>query len=165
MTIQIDTREHQGEYERIIKQFDALNVPYFRSKLYVGDYLNLDNPRLVIDRKKDLQEVVGNVTQQHKRFREELIRAQEAGIKIIVLIEHGNGINTLEDVFFWRNPRKHEVKWRMVNGKRVKSVASSTATDGEQLYKILNTMRERYGVEFRFCEKKDTGRTIKELLE
>lgn len=165
MTIQIDTREHQGEYERIIKQFDALSVSYFRSKLYVGDYLNLDNPRLVIDRKKDLQEICGNVCQQHKRFRDELIRAKEAGIKVIILCEHGDGITCLEDVFFWRNPRKHTVRWRMVNGKRVKSVTSSEAVDGEQLYKILNTMSERYGVEFRFCEKKDTGRTIKELLE
>ncbi len=35
--LQVDTREHEGEWERIKSQFDALGVPYFRSKLYVGD--------------------------------------------------------------------------------------------------------------------------------
>lgn len=35
---------------------------------------------------------------------------------------------------------------------------------GDTLYKILNTMQRKYGVEFLFCEKKDTGRRIIELL-
>lgn len=52
MQIQVDTREHKAEWERIQKQFDSMNVKYFRSKMYVGDYQSLDNPRLVIDRKK-----------------------------------------------------------------------------------------------------------------
>ena len=49
MQIQVDTREHNKEWERIKGQFDALGVQYFRSKMYVGDYQSLDNPRLVID--------------------------------------------------------------------------------------------------------------------
>ena len=51
MDIQIDSREHKKEYERITKQLDDLGVNHFRSKLYVGDYQSLDIPRLVIDRK------------------------------------------------------------------------------------------------------------------
>lgn len=74
MQIQVDTREHKKEWERVQKQFDKIeNIQYFRSKLYVGDYQSLDNPRLVIDRKKDLQELCGNVTQQHERFKAELM--------------------------------------------------------------------------------------------
>ena len=165
MTIQIDSREHQSEYERITKQFDELGIKHFRSKLYVADYQNIDNPRTVVDRKKDLQELCGNICQQHERFRNELIRAQEAGIKIIVLCEHGEGIKSLDDVFFWQNPRKHKVTWRTVNGKRVKKVVSSKAMDGEQLYKALNTISQKYGVRFEFCRKEETGRRIKELLE
>ena len=57
MQIQVDTREHKKEWERVQKQFDAMEIQYFRSKLYVGDYQSLDNPRLVVDRKKDLQEL------------------------------------------------------------------------------------------------------------
>ena len=164
MQIQVDTREHKSEWERIQKQFDKLDVQYFRSKLYVGDYQSLDNPRLVVDRKKNLQELVGNVTQQHERFRKELIRASKAGIQIVILVEHGQGIESLEDVWFWKNPRKHEVRYRTVNGKRECYVVSAKATDGEQLYKSLNTMRERYGVKFVFCEKKDTGKEIIRIL-
>lgn len=165
MTIQVDTREHKKEWERISKQFDGLNVQYFRSKLYVGDYQSLDNPRLAIDRKKDLQELCGNVCQQHERFKAELIRAMQAGIKLIILIEHGEDIKSLEDVYFWQNPRKHEIRWRYKNGKREKYVVSDKAVDGCQLYKSLCTIRERYNVQFEFCPKDKTGEKIMELLE
>lgn len=164
LQIQVDTREHKSEWKRIQKQFDKLNVEYFRSKLYVGDYQSLDNPRLVVDRKKNLQELVGNVTQQHERFRKELIRANKAGIKVVILVEHGQGIESLEDVWFWKNPRKHEVRWRMVNGKREKYVVSAKAVDGNQLYKSMCTIRDRYNVRFEFCEKKNTGKEIIRIL-
>lgn len=166
MQIQVDTREHKKEWERVQKQFDQMDgIQYFRSKLYVGDYQSLDNPRLVIDRKKDLQELCGNVTQQHERFRAELIRAMQAGIQVVILVEHGAGINCLEDVYFWENPRKHEIRWRVVNGKREKYVVSAKAVDGDQLYKSLCTIRDRYNVRFEFCEKKNTGKEIIRILE
>ena len=49
MVIQVDTREHKSEWERIQSQFDSLGVQYFRSKLYCGDYQSLDNAKLCID--------------------------------------------------------------------------------------------------------------------
>lgn len=149
ITIQIDTREHTGQVERIEDQFDSLGVKHFRSKLYVGDYQSLDNPRLVVDRKKDLQEIAGNVCQQHERFRAELIRAQEAGIQIVILCEHGGQIRSLEDVFFWDNPRRR---------------TSKGAISGQRLFKILITMKDKYGVRFEFCDKRQTGRRIVEIL-
>ena len=164
MNIQVDSREHQKEWERIKEQFDSLGVQYFRSKLYVGDYQSLDNPRLVIDRKKDLQELCGNVCQQHERFKNELVRAMQNGIKIIILCEHGPDIQTVEDVFFWQNPRKNKVIWRTVNGKKVKTVVSEKAVDGCQLYKSLCTIRDRYNVDFVFCQKDETGQKIVEIL-
>ena len=165
MQIQVDTREHEKEWERVRKQFDKIeNIQYFRSKLYVGDYQSLDNPRLVIDRKKDLKELCGNVTQQHERFKAELIRAMQVGIQVVILVEHGPDIQSLEDVWFWKNPRKHEVRWRMVNGKREKYVVSAKAVDGNQLYKSLCTIRDRYNVRFEFCEKKNTGKEIIRIL-
>ena len=164
MQVQVDTREHKSEWERIQKQFDALRVQYFRSKLYVGDYQSLDNPRLVIDRKKDLNELCGNVCQQHDRFKEELIRAMQQNIKIVILVEHGEDVKSLEDVYFWENPRKHEVIWKTVNGKRVKTVRSAKAIDGPQLLKSLYTIRDRYNVDFEFCTKEETGKRIVEIL-
>lgn len=117
MDIQIDTREKQRAIRKIIKTFDDNGVKHFSSKLLVGDYMSLDNPRLIIDRKQNLQELCGNVCQQHERFKRELLKAIDAGIQLVILVEHGPDIKSLEDVWFWENPRKHEVRWRMVNGK------------------------------------------------
>lgn len=150
MTIQIDTREHKWELARIQRQLSSLGCKTIVSKLYVGDYQSLDNPRLVIDRKKDLQEICGNVTQQHERFQRELIKAQEAGIRLIILIEHGDDIQSLEDVYFWDNPRLSE---------------SPKATTGKSLYRSLCTIRDRYNVRFEFCTKRETGQKIMELLD
>ena len=150
MTIQIDSREHKWELARIQRQLTALGCKTIVSKLYVGDYQSLDNPRLVIDRKKDLQEICGNVTQQHERFQRELLRAQEAEIQLIILIEHGDDIQTLEDVYFWDNPRLSK---------------SPKATTGKSLYRSLCTIRNRYNVRFEFCTKRETGQKIMELLD
>lgn len=163
MDIQIDSREKKDELKRIIPQLDSLNVNHFVSKLYVGDYLNLDNPRVVIDRKHDLQEICGNVCQQHKRFQSELVRAREAGIHIVFLCEHGSDIKTLEDVNTWRNPRREpHTEW--VDGKRQLVIDSKNALTGEQLYKTLTTIQDRYGVEWVFCTRDETGKRIVEIL-
>lgn len=149
MTIQIDSREHKFELARIQKQLTKAGCKTIVSKLYVGDYQSLDNPRLVVDRKKDLQELCGNVCQQHERFKKELIRAIEAGIQIIILCEHGADVQSLEDVYFWDNPRLKK---------------SPKATSGESLYRSLCTIRDRYNVRFEFCTKRETGKRIMELL-
>lgn len=164
MDIQIDSREKARAIRKIIKTFDEQGIKHFSSKLLVGDYMSLDNPRLIIDRKQNLQELCGNVCQQHERFKRELLKAMDAGIQLVILVEHGADIKSLEDVYFWKNPRKHEVRWRIINGKREKYVVSAKAVDGNQLYKSLCTIRDRYHVRFEFCEKKDTGVRIAEIL-
>jgi len=164
MTIQVDTREHKKEWERIQSQFDSLGVDYFRSKLYVGDYMNIDRPRIVVDRKKDLLEICGNVCQQHERFKKELIRANDAGIKLIILCEHGEGIEKLSDVYFWHNPRRDDGEWIMKDGHPYKQPTSPNATEGSSLYKSLCTIRDKYGVDIVFCDKADTGYQITQLL-
>jgi hypothetical protein len=128
--------------------------------------MSLDNARLVVDRKKDLQELCGNVCQQHERFKKELLRAAEAGIQIVFLIEHGPDVVELEDVYFWQNPRKHEIRWRInkQTGQKERYFISPKAVDGKQLYKSLCTIRDRYGAQFRFCTKDQTGRKIMEIL-
>lgn len=164
MDVQIDSREKAKAITKIIKYFDENGIKHFSSKLLVGDYMSLDNPRLIIDRKQNLQELCGNVCQQHERFKRELLKAMDAGIQLVILVEHGADIKSLEDVYFWKNPRKHEVRWRVVNGKREKYVVSAKAVDGEQLYRSLCTIRDRYNVRFEFCEKRETGKKITELL-
>lgn len=164
MEIIADTREHASQFKRVACQLDALNVKYFRSKLFVGDYQSLDNARLVVDRKKDLQELASNVTHDHERFKAELIRAQEAGIKLIILCEHGPEIKKLADVEKWLNPRRDMMVFKYVDGKRKAFPRYPYAITGTKLHRILCTIQERYGVDFVFCTKQETGAKIVELL-
>ena len=160
MTIVIDSREKQKAITKIIAEFDRHGIKHFSSKLLVGDYMSFDNPRVIVDRKQNLSEICSNVCQDHDRFRRELTRAQEAGIKIIILIEHGKDITCLEDIIFWENPRGTVRK--KVNGKW--QTIKTKATTGETLYKILTTLQEKYGCEFQFCTKEETGKRILEIL-
>ena len=160
MTIVIDSREKQKAITKIIAEFDRQWIKHISSKLFVGDYMSLDNPKVIVDRKQNLSEICSNVCQDHDRFRRELTRAQEAGIKIIILIEHGKDITCLEDIIFWENPRG--IVRKKVNGKW--QTIKTKATTGETLYKILTTLQEKYGCEFQFCTKEETGERILEIL-
>ena len=87
--------------------------------------------------------------QDHKRFTDELKRAAEVGISVVVLVEHGADIKTLEDVAKWENPRLKE---------------SPLAVSGERLYKIMRAIEYSYNTRFEFCTKAQTGRRIVEIL-
>lgn len=106
----------------------------------------MDAIALSIDTKKNLQEVVNNVcSRQHERFKRELIVAQG---RLVLLIEEKD-IECLEDVYWWDNPR---LKY------------NPRATKGATLYKSLCTIRDEYGVEIRFCNRKNTGKEIIRIL-
>lgn len=162
MIIQIDSREKARAIKKIAEEFDRQGVKHPVSKLMVGDYMNYDNPRLIIDRKQNLSELCSNVCQDHERFRRELILAQEHGIQLVFLVEHGKGIQRLEDVIWWENPRR----WKRVKNPETGKWedVETKATKGEALYKILKTQERKYGCQFRFCDKKDTGKEIIRIL-
>jgi hypothetical protein len=102
--------------------------------------------RLSIDTKKNLQEIAGNIcSRQHERFKRELLASQG---RMVILIEE-DGIETLEDVYFWENPR---LKY------------CPKATKGPSLYRSLCTIEKEYGVEIRFCQRKNAGREIIRIL-
>ena len=146
MVIQVDTREQK--YEHVTKYFDSQGIKWVKSKCVVADYVNLENPMVVIDRKKDLQEVAGNVCQQHERFIRELELAKELGYKMIVLVEEPTMI-CLEDVCHWYN-------WRRKKNPK--------AVTGKVLYKIMLTISQKYDVEWKFTSKEKCGERIVELL-
>ena len=150
MTIQVDTREKARAITKVLAEFKKQGIVHISSKLYVGDYMNLANPMVVIDRKQNLLEVSTNLIQQHDRFLNEIRRANTAGIKIIFLVEHGYGIKSLDDVKEWQNPRLNESKF---------------AVSGERLHKMISMLIANKGVEFVFCDKHQTGAKIIELLE
>lgn len=149
MVIQIDSREKAKAIKKILAEFDKQGIKHPVSKLFVGDYQNFDNPRLVVDRKQNLSEVCSNVCQDHERFRRELQRANDNEIKVVFLVEHGTDVKELEDVIFWENPRLKK---------------SPKAMTGEVLYRILSTIERKYDTKFVFCTKEETGKKIIEIL-
>jgi hypothetical protein len=177
LTIQIDSREKARAITKIVEEFKKQGVSYYISKLWAGDYMSLDNPRLIIDRKQNLSEYCANTCQNHDRFRNELLRAQENGIKLIILIEHSNQIKSIDDVADkWTNPRLKEKKeWvedELCTNKKGEEywvpgywkITSSKAMTGATLAQVMRTQERKYGCKFMFCDKLHTGKRIIEIL-
>lgn len=146
MIIIEDTRNQIGKHKRLNAEFEELGIQVIRSKLYVGDYARLDNQTVVIDTKKDWLEVAGNVTKQHIRFRKECQKAKDANIRLIILVEQNISAKD------WKSPVNRFKK-------------PITMVSGIRLQKIIDTMTEKYGVEFMWCDKRDTAQLILNLLE
>ena len=148
MQIQVDSREKARAIEKIICEFQSQDIKYFISKMYIGDYCNHSNPLVLIDRKQNINEIAINAVSGHDRFKRELIRLDDIGGKMYILIEQdkidGKRIQSLEDVILWEN--KHG------------------AVQGDRIYRILKSWQNKHNIEYMFCAKKDTGKRIIELL-
>lgn len=162
MIIQIDSREKARAIKTIVEMFDRHGISHPVSKLLVGDYMNYDNPRLIVDRKQNLSELCCNVTTDHERFRREMLLAQQNEIQLVFLVEHGKGIRKLEDVIWWANPRRFRRVQNPSTGRW--ELEETKATEGHVLYKILKTQERKYGCRFFFCDKADTGKEIIRIL-
>lgn len=153
MVIQVDTREKPSATGKILNEFNKRGIEVVRSKLFVGDYMSFDNPRLVVDRKQNLVEVATNIASKDKlRFQAELKRAKQLGIHIVFLVEHSKNVTCLKDVQYWENPRCKE---------------SPLAPNGERLYKMMlayQNNKDDYDLEWQFCDKDATGRRIIKIL-
>ena len=149
MVIIVDTREKPRAITRILAEFDRHGVKVVRRALNFADYFNPAAPDRIIDRKQNLLEVAGNVVQQRARFLREVERCNRAGCHMIVLIEHSQRIRKLEDVIGWKNPRLK---------------VSPLAVSGDRLFRIMKAMEIKYGIEWQFCGKAQTGKRIIELL-
>lgn len=169
MIILEDSRQQHGKHNLKNKYFAEHGIEVRRTKLYVGDYTLPANQSICIDTKKDIQELIGDICgKSHVRFREECIRAQEADVKLIILVENEAGyvdrkqtiynkvVCSVDDLFSWVNPRLFI--WK--GGKQ----KYPTATKGSVLAKCCSTMQEKYGVTFLFCRPEEAGEYIVHLL-
>lgn len=169
MIILEDTRNQVGKHDLKGDYFLKNGIEVRRTKLYVGDYTLPTNQSVCVDTKKDIQELIGDICgKQHERFRAELLRAQESGIKLIILVEDEGGycdykktiynkpVTCVDDLFRWANPRLFI--WDKGKQKYPK------ATKGAVLAKACKTMMAKYDVDFQFCRKADAGKRIIELL-
>jgi ERCC4-type nuclease len=148
--IYVDSREKQFQKEsnvkirNVSKYFEQNNIEYEVKKLEIGDYVNPQKQKFVIDKKKDLNEVQINLCSKDKsRFWREVRSAYKQGIKLVILVEQ-SGITELSDVVNWKS------KYSCLDGKRLL----------EEMFRVATA----YGIEWKFCDKRNTGKTICELL-
>jgi ERCC4-type nuclease len=149
MQIQIDSREKARAIQKILHEFKRQEIKHFVSKLYIGDYCNLQNPLVLIDRKQNISEIAQNATSGHKRFKNELLRLDSIGGKMFILIEQdkidGKPIKGLEDIILWA-PKYGEIM-------------------GDRIYRVLKSWQNKHNIEYVFCSKRNTGKMIIELLK
>ena len=140
-----DTREKGNK--KILEYFDKVNQDYIVSKLDAGDYMLYKNYSTIIDKKDGLLELAHNLcnTLEHQRILREIAKAKELGCENFIFLIQDNKIKTAEDIKNWSSPH--------------------TKVKGETLLKIMQTMKQRYGIRFIVCEKKNMGKKIIELLK
>lgn len=149
MTILEDTRQQEGKHRNINSYLKKIGIPVQRCCLYVGDYVFANDQSRAVDTKQDVLEIAKDImSSDHERFADECKRANDAGIKLLVLIEETLPEGGLAN---WESPRN-------ASGKPL------TAIKGESLRKAMLTMTAKYGVRFRFCDARQTGRIIIEYL-
>lgn len=163
-----DTRNPVDKHKNIHEWAKENGVQIIRTKLLVGDYTLPTDQSTCVDTKNGLQEVYSNLVQEHERFRAECEMAMAAGIRLIVLVEGEGWAKRLDDVKSWKNPRRE--KWFKVNAAhkagRLKGVKipKSPPLSSDRLMAIMQTMADKYGCEWHFCGKLETGETLWELL-
>ena len=146
MIIIQDTREKATKKGHILNEFYNMGIKVYRSKLCVGDYVIANKQNASVDVKQNWLELAMCICgKQHTRFRFECLRAQDMGIRLVILVEENKPVQE------WVSPKRR-------NGTKL------TQVNGITLGKAMNTMQERYGVEFMYCDKKDTARKIIEIL-
>jgi len=148
----IDSREKPKAIRSIVKYFDSIGLVHETSKLFIGDYQDFNRPQIIVDRKQNIAELAKNCTADHERFRRELERAQKANTTLVVLVEQNRykdrdrwiHVESVEDLMLWESPH--------------------TTIRGEKVYRVLRSWMAKYPLRVEFCDKRQTGRRIYEII-
>lgn len=149
MVLLEDTRNQVGKHKNISQYCKQTGITLVRSKLYVGDYQIANNGNIAVDTKASVLELASNVFQEHRRFRDECVRAQKAEIQLIILVEEVLPDGGLR-------------KWKPPIGRDGLPLSRINPTT---LRKAMITMQAEYGVKFRFCDGRSTGKIMIEYLK
>ena len=144
MIIEMDTRNQVDNY--ITDYLDKQGIKWIRNKLYSGDVKLLNDTRIIIDLKKDINEIASNLcnSQNHQRILREIERAKDIGCERFIFMVKAKDIICVDEIIKWKS------KYSKVKP--------------ETLIKIIKTFSERYNVEFMFYKKEEIGQKIVELL-
>lgn len=146
-----DTRQQKENH--INKTFDKQGIIHIRTGLPSADYMALRYEQgkgfyldysILIDTKKDLLELCGNLTKEHDRLVREVDKGHELGCEEFVFIIGDTKIKTIEDIKKWSSPH--------------------TKIKGYVLLKIMQTFKEHHDCKFVIVSKKDMGQRIIDLL-
>lgn len=148
----IDSREKPKAIRSIVKYFYEIGLHHETSKLLIGDYMDWNRPGIVVDRKQNIAELAKNCTQDHERFRRELERAKKVGTTLVLLVEQNRykdrdgwiRVETIEDLMLWSSPH--------------------TTIVGEKIYRVLRSWMAKYPLQVQFCDKRQTGKRIIEII-
>ena len=148
----VDSREKPRAITSILDYFEHNNIPFQTSKMLFGDYMDYNQPSIVVDRKQNIAELAKNCTVEHERFRRELERARDAGATLYILVEQNRYIDRGEhikveepiDLIRWSN--KH------------------TIVTGEKVYRVLASWMMKYPIKVVFCDKRHTGYNIVKII-
>lgn len=154
MVLLEDTRNQPGKHKNIEAYCKQQGIEIIRTKLLVGDYMLAGEGGIKGDISVDTKtlgvpEIASNVFQEHERFKRECETAQKCGIQLIVLIEEVLPMGRLD---CWRSPMG-------------KDGLPRHKFDPVKLRKAMITMQEKYGVSFRFCDGRSTGKELIEYLK
>ena len=150
MVIIEDSRQQANKHELKHKRWAELGVPLTRSKVVVGDYCL--PPAVAVDTKASMSEIAQNIgggRKEHERFIREIKLARDIGTQLYILVENEDGIEELDEVHTWLNPRTE---------------FSPECIQGPRLEKAMRTIQERYGCTFLFCAPEDAADMIVDLL-
>ena len=96
------------------------------------------------------------MSNDHRRFRDECQRARDYGIQLIILIEEEPPFG---EISLWEVPR-----WR-TSGRYHRYGDLMTLVEPSALAKAMQTMTVKYGVKFRYCNRRETPRKVIKYLK
>lgn len=148
----IDTREKPKAIQNILRTFDEAGITHESTKLLIGDYQDFNRPHIIVDRKQNIAELAKNCTSDHVRFKAELERAKKAGAHLCILVE--------------QNRYKDGDEWRRVEdiSDLIRWTSPHTTIRGEKVYRVLVSWINKYDLSVEFCDKRQTGRRILEII-
>lgn len=92
LTILCDTREQDHHVEDYLKK---QKIPTITRKLDTGDYsaqlgeMSFERD-IVVERKRNLDEICGNFSVERERFEREFMRAKAYGTKVVLIVENAS---------------------------------------------------------------------------
>ena len=131
----MDTRNKKDDY--VTKYFDKQGIKWIRNKLYAGDVKLLNDTKIIIDLKANLEEIAHNLcnSREHSRIHRELDRAREIGCEqFIFLIKEDDGALSARSFIVDLPPISFNF---LVLSNRFDTVTMSTSTP--KLYKSNNS--------------------------